>query len=211
MQQVEEYLLLSGIQHIAFCERQFALIHVEQSWAENVLTAQGRLVHNRVDNPELSEKRALIQNLKSLPVISHKLRLQGVCDVVEKSGEKIYPIEYKHGEPKRNICDEVQLCAQAICLEEMYNVEIPVAYLYYAKTRHRHVVILTPELREATENYALRMQEIFNGGKTPLAIYKAHCKSCSLYNLCLPKSFAGKKSASEYNQKILNDLSCENS
>lgn len=199
----EELLQLSGIQHIAFCERQYALIYVETTWMENALTAEGRVIHTRVDNPELSEKRAQIENLRSLPVVSYQLGLQGICDVVEKRGEQIYPVEYKRGKPKPTVCDDVQLCAQAICLEEMHHINIPQAYIYYAQTRHRHLVVLTPQLREITRHYAKRMHEIFKSGTTPKGIYQTYCKSCSLFNQCKPKVFSGNKSAYQYNIRNL--------
>ncbi|HON18738.1 MAG TPA: CRISPR-associated protein Cas4 [Salinivirgaceae bacterium] len=199
----DDLLTLSGIQHIAFCERQYALIYVEDTWNENALTAEGRLVHTRVDNPELSEKRAHIENLKALPVVSYQLGLQGVCDVVEKKANELYPVEYKRGRPKQNPCDEVQLCAQAICLEEMYKIFIPQAFIYYAQIRHRHAVVLTEQLRTFTRQCAQRMHEIFKSTVTPKAIYKSHCKSCSMIDHCMPRIFSKKISAYQYNIRNL--------
>ena len=156
----EELLPLSGIQHFLFCRRQWALIDVERQWQENALTVEGKLLHKRVDQPFFSETREGIIQARSVPVASYRLGLTGVCDVVEFSEaqpgarlpgrEGTYlptPVEYKRGHPKSDPCDEAQLCAQGMCLEEMLSVSIPYGYLFYGETRHRLEVTFTPELK----------------------------------------------------------------
>lgn len=216
----DDMLMLSGIQHIAFCERQWALIHIEQQWKENVLTVEGQFLHERTDDPFETVKRKNIVTLRAVPVASSKLGLSGRADVIELimaegddpnsislpdySGRwKIFPVEYKRGKPKPDICDEVQLCAQAMCLEEMYEIEIESGYLFYGKTHHRHDVTFNVTLRNEVSRSATRMHELYSKGLTPLPEYKAHCKSCSLYDLCMPRSIKKFKSASEYIDKNL--------
>jgi len=197
-----DLLMLSGIQHVAFCERQWALIHIEQQWNENVLTVEGHHLHERVDDPLLvsSVKGSVV--LRSLSIVSRELGLHGMADAVEFNqtgnpsnaialpGKQGYwqpvPVEYKRGRPKPDERDEVQLCAQAMCLEEMNQIHIPAGYLYYGETRHRHEVVFNPALREKVSAYAVRMHDMFRNGTTPPAVQKTHCKSCSLQNLCLP-------------------------
>jgi CRISPR-associated exonuclease Cas4 len=216
--------MLSGIQHIAFCERQWALIHIEQQWAENMRTVEGNHMHERVDDPFAGEVRGSVITLRSVSLVSYRLGLYGVADVVEfirsENGEGIgleghpgkwqpVPVEYKRGKPKPDERDEVQLCAQAICLEEMYNATddfnliIRTGYLFYGETRHRHEVIFSQELRNRVESYAKRMHELFETGNTPLAIYKTHCKACSLVELCNPKAFCNPRKVNDYLENAL--------
>ena len=201
----DDLLMLSGIQHMAFCPRQWALIHIEQQWAENRLTVEGHLLHERVDDPFITDTRKNVVTCRSLAVVSYKLGLYGVVDVVEfypsdssvnatelhgKRGFwKPVPVEYKRGSPKPDPIDEVQLCAQALCLEEMYHVNISEGYLYYGETRHRHQVVFTDELKTLVERYAGEMHRLFEKRITPLPDYQPRCKSCSLVNECLPKHF----------------------
>jgi CRISPR-associated exonuclease Cas4 len=200
----DDLLALSGIQHIAFCERQWALIHIEKQWAENVRTIQGRQLHNKVDNPYIFESRVGIVTARAVPIVSYKLGLYGVADVVEfrrdespcnavalpgKSGFwSPYPVEYKRGREKKDDRDEVQLCAQAICLEEMLDVSIENAYLYYGETRHRVQVKLTETLRQRVTELSQRMHWLFDHGITPKANVRKNCKLCSLLDICLPKA-----------------------
>lgn len=195
----DDLLPLSGIQHFLFCRRQWALIHVERQWQENVLTAEGRILHNRTDDPFLTETRNGVITARAVPIASYKLGLAGVCDVVEFSespdGVKLpgregayrpVPIEYKRGHEKRDPCDEAQLCAQAICLEEMLVTSIPDGYLYYGETRHRVPVALTVELRGLVKDMAEEMHTYFDRGYTPRVKPSKACRSCSLADLCLP-------------------------
>jgi CRISPR-associated exonuclease Cas4 len=197
--QPDELLPLSGIQHFVFCRRQWALIHVERQWQENALTAEGRIMHKRADDPFFTETRKGVITARSVPIASYRLGLAGVCDVVEftesPDGVKLTgrmglylpaPVEYKRGHEKRDPCDEAQLCAQAICLEEMLSVTIPSGYLYYGETRHRVEVELTTELRELVRNMAEEMHAYFQRGYTPLVKTSKACRSCSLADICLP-------------------------
>lgn len=209
----DDLLMLSGIQHIAFCERQWALIHVEQQWEENFRTVEGNHLHERVDDPFESESRKNIIILRSVSLVSYSLGLYGVADVVElyqtdsSNGTKLsghsgkwlpLPIEYKRGKPKPDERDEVQLCAQAICLEEIYSLNIEKGSLFYGETRHRHDVEFGKVLRDKVYIYIQRMHELYDSGITPPAVYSLQCKSCSLINICLPNTFKVKKSVIDY-------------
>lgn len=214
----EEWLPLSGIQHFMFCRRQWALIHIERQWQENALTAEGRLLHNRVDDPFFTEKRKGVIVARSVPVASPRLGLQGVCDVVEftaspggvalpgRDGHYLpAPVEYKRGREKHDPIDEVQLCAQAMCLEEMLAVEIPVGYLYYGQTRHRVTVELSAELRKLVQQAAVEMHAYYRRGHTPRVRTSKACRSCSLVDICLPALQDKVIPASEYIRKQIDD------
>lgn len=209
--QPDELLPLSGIQHFCFCRRQWALIHVERQWQENVLTVEGKLMHNRADDPFFSEVRSGVIIARSMPVASYRLGLYGICDVVEfaPSQEGVNlpgregafqpsPVEYKHGKEKQDKSDEAHLCAQALCLEEMISVDIPVGYLYYGQTRHRVEVELTGELRDFVFRISKEMHSYFNRGHTPKAKLTKACKSCSLKEICLPELDGKVMPASKY-------------
>lgn len=217
----EDLLPLSGIQHFLFCRRQWALIHVEMQWKENALTAEGRIMHQRVDDPFFTETRNGVVIARSVPVASYRLGLSGVCDVVEFTpsppsplpiGEGVRlpnraglylpaPVEYKRGHPKRDPVDEAQLCAQAMCLEEMLSVEIPRGYLFYGQTRHREEVEFTPELRTLVEEMSAEMHHYFSRGYTPKVKISKACRSCSLADICLPKLQENAIAASKYIQR----------
>lgn len=195
----DDLLPLSGIQHFLFCRRQWALIHVETQWKENVLTAEGRLLHQKVDDPFFTEVRNGVILARAVPVASYRLGLSGICDAVEFTpsaegailpgrNEKYLPapVEYKRGRPKSNPVDEVQLCAQAMCLEEMISVSIPVGYLFYGETRHRTPVTLGNELRHMVQKIAWEMHTYFERGYTPKVKPSKACRSCSLMDICLP-------------------------
>ena len=203
--------MLSGIQHMAFCDRQWALIHVEQQWVENVKTTEGHHLHERVDDPLESDKRGRVITYRAFPLISYQLGVTGRADVVEliysEEGVLIdgyegkwllHPVEYKRGKQKPDARDEVQVCAQAICLEEMFNTKVERGSLYYAETRRRLIVELTAELRQAVFDISRKMHKLFESGITPLPVYKSHCKSCSLMDVCLPVNMSGTISASDY-------------
>jgi CRISPR-associated exonuclease Cas4 len=207
----DELLPLSGIQHFVFCRRQWALIHIEQQWKDNVLTAEGRIMHKRADDPFFTEVRQGVVVARAVPIASYRLGLSGVCDVVEftespegvrlPGREGLYqpaPVEYKRGKPKREPSDEAQLCAQAMCLEEMLSVTIPAGYLYYGETRHRLPVELTTELRELVRKMTGEMHAYFARGYTPRAKPFKGCRSCSLADICLPDLQAKAIAASKY-------------
>lgn len=207
----DELLLLSGIQHIAFCPRQWALIHIEQQWEENVKTIEGKHLHDRVDDPFYKDSGSALVVWRSVNLISYALGLSGRADVVEfrpsdhgielsgKPGKWLpYPVEYKRGKPKPDERDEVQLCAQAICMEEMFDTTITEGALFYGEIRRRNTVELNNQLRDKVAANAAEMHRLFLGGITPTPVYKTHCKSCSLLDICLPKTFSSYKSASDY-------------
>jgi len=209
----DELLPLSGIQHFSFCRRQWALIHIERQWQENVLTTEGKLLHERADDPFFSEVRKGVIIARSMPVASYRLGLSGVCDIVEftpsPDGVKLHgregiylpaPVEYKRGKEKQDICDEAQLCAQALCLEEMLAVHIPMGYLYYGEIRHRVSVDLTDELRRTVMELSTEMHDYFARGHTPRVKPSKACKSCSLADICLPELQGKVLSASKYIQ-----------
>ena len=195
----DDYLLMSGIQHFCFCRRQWALIHIEQQWEENVLTAEGRIDHQKCHDENSIEKRADLIIMRGMRVVSHKLRLSGACDVVEFHRDdegipitryegkwSIVPIEYKHGKAKTIDADRLQLCAQGIALEEMFVTSIEFGYLFYKETNKREEVEFSEELRNKTENMAAEMYQYYSRGWTPSVRKSAKCKSCSLNEICLP-------------------------
>lgn len=196
----EDYLMLSGIQHFAFCKRQWALIHIEQQWAENYRTTAGELMHKKAHDEGAVEKRGDLLIVRGMRIASRELGFSGQCDVVEfhrsEKGIDLFgyegkwdpvPIEYKHGSPKENNADELQLCAQAVCLEEMFQTSIVEGFLYYGENRRRSRVEFTEELRSQTLEIAGKMHEMFRRGHTPGVKTSKRCKSCSLENLCLPR------------------------
>lgn len=198
----DELIQLSALQHIIFCERQCALIHVEQQWSENLLTAEGKIMHEKVDTAN-RESRGKIRIEYGVPMRSLRLGLIGKADVVEfhKKDDgtwQPFPVEYKRGKPKIDDCDKVQLCAQAMCLEEMLDIEIPEGALFYGQTRHRYDVKFDSALRKETEKAAMRLRELIKSGITPKAEYSAKCKKCSLVELCLPKTCSKTKSVRNY-------------
>lgn len=203
----DDLLPLSGLQHLAFCERQWALIHLEQQWAESRLTAEGRELHGRTDEPgEHWEEGVLV--LRAVPIRSLRLGLSGKADVVEvrdlpNGAREFRPVEYKRGRPKPDRCDEVQLCAQALCLEEMLGVTVASADLFYAQPRRRLTVILDAALRAETERLAARMQQLFRERAAPAAVPSEKCRACSLEGLCLPG--AGRRRASRYLQSAVSE------
>ena len=199
MKDPDDYLLMSGIQHFCFCRRQWALIHIEQQWAENLRTTEGKLEHKRCHDDTQRERRGDLLITRGMKVISHRLSLSGVCDVVEfradpegvslQHTEGLWspmPVEYKHGHTKSSDADRVQLCAQAMALEEMLACEIPEGALYYEETRRREVVLLTEELRRLTQSIADEMNQYFERGYTPKVKTGKFCNACSLKEMCLP-------------------------
>ena len=187
----DDLIQLSALQHLVFCERQCALIHIEQVWSENLFTAEGRIMHDKVDTAN-RESRGNLRIEYGVPMRSLRLGLIGKADVVEfhkkDDGAWIpFPVEYKRGKPKIDDCDKVQLCAQAICLEEMLNIEIREGALFYGQTRRREDVVFDEKLRRETEEAAKKVHELIESGITPKAEYSKKCERCSLVDLCLPK------------------------
>ena len=195
--------MLSGIQHYMFCPRQWALIHIEQQWADNRLTIEGQLLHKNVDNPFYRQKNGDTITLRSLHIASKRLGLYGITDAVElipsDSPEdsithnrypgywKPYPVEYKRGHSKPDERDEVQLAAQAMCLEEMYGINIPYGALYYDEVKHRETIAISDGLRRTTQQCAKQMHDIFKSGIMPKPVKASHCRNCSLKDICMPE------------------------
>lgn len=211
----DEYLLLSGIQHFAFCRRQWALIHIEQQWAENLRTVEGNLMHKNVHDSTRSEKRRDVITSSGMSVFSAELGVSGSCDLVEfRRSEKgitlhgregfyeAFPIEYKHGEPKENDADILQLAAQVICLEEMLCCEIPIGEIYYEKIRHRLKVDITDELKIRVRDMLSEMHDYYRRAYTPKVKPSKSCNACSLKDLCVPK-LCKNLSAEEYMHSLL--------
>lgn len=201
-----DLLPLSGLQHLLYCERQWALIHVEQQWEENRFTAQGRVLHKTVDEaPDESHRGVRI--VRSLPVRSLRLGITGKADVVEfplsGPGPPV-PVEYKRGRPKRGAWDEVQLCAQALCLEEMLNVEVTEGAMFYGALRRRTHVEFTFELRACTERATARMHQLYRDRSTPRPVYESRkCDRCSLIEVCQPRQMGRDVSAASWLERAL--------
>ena len=205
----DDFIMLSALQHYIFCPRQCSLIHIEQVWAENRFTAEGRIMHDKV-HEEGSESRGSVRIERALALRSLRLGLSGMADVVEfhrqADGSWMpFPVEYKRGKPKPDESDAVQLCAQAMCLEEMLGVRISEGAIFYGKTRHRHDVKFDEALRGATEEIARKTHELIEAGITPKPVYEKKCESCSLFELCLPKTVERKKSVERYLRDVVRD------
>lgn len=200
MYEPDDCLMISGLQHFRFCRRQWALIHIEQQWAENLRTVEGELMHERAHDEGLRESRGDTIITRSLRVYSLTLGLSGQCDVVEfrRSAQGVplaghdglwlpYPVEYKRGKPKDDGCDELQLCAQAMCLEEMLCCTIDSGALFYGEPRRRTRVEFTDALRQEVIDDAAEMHELYRRGHTPRVKPTKSCNACSLKELCLPR------------------------
>lgn len=210
----EDFLMISGIQHFSFCRRQWAMIHIEQQWEENLHTVEGNIMHENAHNGELKEKRGDTIISRGMSVFSRSLGINGVCDVVEfhenKNGIQLYgldgkydviPIEYKKGLPKENDADLLQLTAQAMCLEEMLVCSIEKGYLYYGEQKRRLKVVFSDDLREKVKNCCLEMHQLYDRRYTPKVKISKACNGCSIKNLCIPK-LCKSKSANKY----INDM-----
>ncbi|MFD0589151.1 CRISPR-associated protein Cas4 [Paenibacillus sp. GCM10027627] len=196
----EDFLMLSGIQHFQFCKRQWAIIHIEQQWAENVKTIEGDYLHKKADNPFVREKRGDKLIARGMSIYSRTLGISGKCDVVEfirsdfgvslhgAEGKYLaYPVEYKRGKPKQGDEDLLQLAAQAMCLEEMLACEIEVGYFYYNEIKHRVEVPITTALREKVKSTFAEMRDYYKRGHTPKVKTGKFCDNCSLQSICLPE------------------------
>lgn len=221
----DQLIPLSALQHYLYCPRQCALIHVEQVWAENRFTAEGRVLHEHAHSGE-GETRPGVRTTRGLPIRSFRLGVSGQCDIVEFHGWKpdqkqdlqklpdsvsIVPVEYKRGKPKTHRADEVQVCAQAMCLEEMFEQQpgsIPLGLLFYGQRKRRTEVPFDDELRKLTTDIARKTVELLSSGQTPEAAYEPdRCSACSLLHLCEPKSMRlARGTKSWFNQQIENRL-----
>jgi CRISPR-associated exonuclease Cas4 len=206
----DDFVMISALQHYVFCPRQCALIHIEQVWTESRLTAEGRLMHERV-HEEGNESRGSVRITRGLPLRSARLGLVGVADVVEfhrqdKGIWHPFPVEYKRGKPKPDHSDTIQLCAQALCLEEMLSVSVPTGALFYGQTRRRLDVSFTDVLRNETERAAEEAHRIINSGMTPAPVYGKRCKNCSLVGQCLPNRTGKESSVRRYLERMVKEL-----
>lgn len=217
----EEFLNLSGIQHFMFCRRQWALIHIEQQWQENISTVEGDIFHANAHNGLEKEVRGSTIITRGMPIFSRKLGINGICDVVEfkadKKGINIFgaegkwrpvPVEYKKGKPKEGRYDEFQLLAQAVCLEEMLECKIEKGFLYYGETRHRTEVIFTEDMRCELKNISDEMHKYYREQRTPKVKKSSKCKNCSLSSICMPQ-LTKYSSVEHYIKKRIEDLSNE--
>lgn len=218
MYEEDDLLPLSALQHLAYCPRQCALIHVERVWSENRFTAEGNLFHRRTDQPA-SETRGGLHVARAVRLHSFRLGLAGIADVVEfhRTGDESgvvlaghdgfwrpIPVEYKRGRPKEGDCDQVQLAAQALCLEEMLGTSIAEGYLYYGKTRRRQCVPFDEALRTRTVALAAELRRLWDSGRTPPAEPGAKCEHCSLQSQCMP-DIARHGDVQSYLERMLAD------
>lgn len=214
----DDFLMLSGLQHFAYCRRQWALIHIEQQWAENERTIDGHLFHTTAHNSEKLEKRGDLIIARGLRIKSENLGVTGICDVVEfhksPNGIKLfsfdglwqpYPIEYKKGEPKDNNADELQLCGQAMCLEEMLLCNISSGSLFYGENRRRTKVEFTDDLRAQVKNMLTEMHELLKKGYTPKGKAQKGCNACSLKEICVPKLFKSQSVTDYIDNKLFGE------
>jgi CRISPR-associated exonuclease Cas4 len=204
MYEDDDLLPLSALQHLLFCERQCSLIHVEQSWAENLYTAEGHVMHERAHS-EKEERRPGKKKEFGMPVRSLNLGLVGKTDAIEYDElGRVLVVEYKRGRPKKGHEDEVQLCAQALCIEEMRGIKITSGALYYGKTKRRNLVVFDEALRTLTIETAARLHVLVNSSQTPKAEYEERrCKHCSLLDICMPQSAGKGKKVSAYVERML--------
>lgn len=217
-----DYLLLSGIQHFEFCRRQWALIHIEQQWAENFRTTAGELMHKKAHEENSVEKRGDLIIMRGLRISSAKLGISGQCDIVEFHKRKrgitlsdyeglwdVTPVEYKRGTAKAGLEDEVQLCAQAMCLEEIFLTEIHKGYLFYGENRRRTEVVFDDDLREHVGHICREMHELYSKGYTPKVKTSAKCRACSLKEICIPKINKALNVEKYIRERLYEDGGCE--
>jgi CRISPR-associated exonuclease Cas4 len=213
-----DYLMISGLRHFAFCRRRWALVHIEQLWQENVLTQDGHFMHERVHDQGFTEKRGRLLLSRGMAVKSHTLGVAGVCDMVEleesengvpiagRSGTyRIFPVEYKRGKPEGSKSDTWQLCAQAMCLEEMFCTDVPEGAVYYGSIRRRETVIFDTELRNAVMAALDEMRRLMDRRYTPKVKPRKVCLSCSMQELCQP-GLMEKPSAAAYVRQRLREV-----
>lgn len=214
----EDFLQLSGIQHFKFCRRRWALIHIEKQWAENFRTADGRIMHQNAHDKGFRESRGDVLVTRGMAVFSAVLGISGECDVLEFHREETgiplkgreglwqpYPVEYKRGEPNERSGDTLQLCAQAMCLEEMLCCTVPEGALYYGELRHRMDVVFTPALREQVRTLLEEMHDLYRRGYTPRVKRSRACHACSLKELCLPVLMGTRPVADYIGERLGND------
>lgn len=217
MEYKDDYLILSGIQHFAFCRRQWALIHIEKQWQENEHTVRGELLHKKAHDAFETEKRKNVIISRGMPVYSRSMKVSGTCDVVEFRraeegislyGEKgyyqVYPVEYKKGKPKDSQIDRLQLAAQIMCLEEMFSTKIEEGAIYYGEIRHREGISMTEELRKEVRDNFGEMNKLYRRQYTPKVKLSKSCNACSLKEICLP-ALGKTKKVREYVQRKIGE------
>ncbi|MBN1255195.1 MAG: CRISPR-associated protein Cas4 [Deltaproteobacteria bacterium] len=203
----DEPVPISALNQYSYCPRRCALIHIEQLWDENRATAEGRIMHERVHEQD-RESRGHVRIEYGLPLRTLRLGLIGKADVVEfhrvgKDMWQPFPVEYKRGKPKHDHCDLIQLCAQALCLEEMLSVSVPEGAIFYGRTRRRLDVTFDNALRLETEETVDKVRQLINAGKTPPPVYEKRCKSCSLVGECMPRTIEKKSSVKRYLTRMI--------
>lgn len=221
MYREEEFLQLSGIQHFAFCRRQWALAYIELQWQENVRTVEGKLLHEKAHDVHSREKRGDVIISRAMPICSRELGISGECDIVEfhranngislhgQEGQyEVIPVEYKRGSPKKNHVDILQLAAQAMCLEEMLCCQITHGYLFYGETRRREKVDITDDIRSEVRAMFLEMHTYFSRGYTPKVKWSKSCNACSLKDICMPVLGKERSAAKYVDAHINDDISC---
>jgi CRISPR-associated exonuclease Cas4 len=202
----DQLLPISALQHLIFCERQCALIHIERVWSDNEFTAEGNVLHERThEGPD--ESRPGLRITRGLPVCSLELGLSGQCDVVEfhEDLRRIFLVEYKRGKPKSHGADRVQLCAQALCLEEMLECPVEGGALFYGQRRRRTEVAFDKDLRQLTRDSTERLHELIASGITPVAAREKKCERCSLLPLCLPDALRFRRGAAAWFERQLHE------
>ena len=196
-----QLLPISALVHLLFCERRCALVHIEQMWAENSFTVEGRQLHEKAHRGK-TDSRGDIRITRSLWLKSHRLGLIGQADIVEFSTDgSVRPVEYKRGKPKQDNSDRVQLCAQAMCLEEMLSTSIESGALFYGTRKRRTEVIFDTALRQETTQMTERLHDLIARRQTPPAKREKKCEKCSLLYLCMPDSMRLDKGASAWNAR----------
>lgn len=192
----DDFIMISALQHYIFCPRQCALIHIDDVWQENLFTVRGEILHEKVDTDSY-EKRGDVKTVRGLRIHSYKYGIVGRCDVVEfrqtSKGKEVLPVEFKAGQPKEDISDKVQLCAQVFCLEEMLNTQINKAAFFYGKIRRRNLIDIDLQLRTQTEDVINSARRLISEKRIPIIEYSAKCRNCSLINVCQPKAMNKRK------------------
>lgn len=222
MYREEDFLQISGIQHFSFCRRQWALIHIEQQWEENVLTAEGRQEHSRVHDEKIQDIRDGVITKRGLRIYSNELGIHGVCDAVEfipaNDGIQLFgkdgcwiprPVEYKHGTKKINDCDRLQVVLQAMCLSEMFSFEVEEGCIFYHKNRSREYIAITDELRQEATKMINEMHSYMTRGYTPKVKPAKACRQCSLIDICVPELLTADSEVSEYIARHIEDTGYE--
>jgi CRISPR-associated protein Cas4 len=192
----DDFILISALQHYIFCPRQCALIYIDDVWQENLFTVRGDILHEKVDTDSY-ETRGDVKMVRGLRIHSYKYGIVGRCDIVEfkqtSKGKEILPVEFKAGQPKEDISDKVQLCAQVFCLEEMLNTQINKAAFFYGKIRRRNVIDIDLQLRTQTEEVINNVRRLISEKRIPIIGYSAKCRNCSLISVCQPKAMNKRK------------------